>query len=119
MKALTIMSQRRYVKFFVGFLHKLAAEQGKKEETFFELSLRQNNHLSFNRVFEDMRQQTLDFYSICLGPFPAEVKGFDVLISTLHKDEIKLMTSYKKWEENHANTISEEELKQIKYWIQI
>ena len=57
-KALTICSQKRYVKFFVGFLHKLQSELGKKDEkeTFFELSLRQHNHLSFNRVFEDMRQ---------------------------------------------------------------
>ena len=55
-KALTIQSQKRYVKFFCGFLTKLQSELGKKEETFFELSLRQNNHLSFNRVFEDMRQ---------------------------------------------------------------
>lgn len=56
MKALTISSQLRYVKFFVGFLHKLAAEHGKKEENFFELSFRQYNQLLFNRVFEDMRQ---------------------------------------------------------------
>ena len=39
-KALTICSQKRYVKFFVGFLYKLQHELGKREETFFELSLR-------------------------------------------------------------------------------
>ena len=63
-----------------------------------------------------MRQQTLDFYSICLGPFPNEVKSFDVIISTLYKDEIKVINSWKKWEENNAPTKNDEELKQVKYW---
>ena len=66
-----------------------------------------------------MRQQTLDFYSICLGPFQQPLANFDLIISTLHKDEIKQIISYKKWEENNANNISEDELNQVKQWVQI
>ena len=71
-KALTINSQKRYVKFFCGFLHyKLRDETKPKEKdmTFFELSLRNYNYLSKNRIFEDMRNENVDFHSICLGPF--------------------------------------------------
>ena len=44
--------------------------------TFFELALRKHNYLSFNRVFEDMRNEVVDFHSICLGPFPMK-QNFD------------------------------------------
>ena len=57
-----------------------------------------------------MRQQTLDFYSICLGPFKEPLVNFDIIISTLHKDEIKQIISYDKWEKSNANNITEEEL---------
>lgn len=73
-KALTINSQKRYTKFFCGFLHYKLRDEKKPEEadmTFFELSLRKHNYLSFNRVFEDMRNEVVDFHSICLGPFPS------------------------------------------------
>ena len=71
-KALTIKSQMRYVKFFYGFLcHKLA--EGKpleRNQTFFELALKKHNYMSFNRVFEDMKNEAMDFHSIVFGPFP-------------------------------------------------
>lgn len=69
-KALTINSQKRYVKFFCGFLHhKLKDHPDDYDKSFFELSLRNYNYLSKNRVFEDMRNESVDFHSICLGPF--------------------------------------------------
>ena len=71
-KALTIKSQMRYVKYFYGFLClKLAdGKPLKKYETFFELALRKHNYLSFNRIFEDLRSESINMYSVCFGPFP-------------------------------------------------
>ena len=66
-----------------------------------------------------MRQQTLDFYSICMGPFKQPINDFDLIISTLHKDEIKQIISYRKWEENNANNISEDQLSEVKQWVRI
>ena len=74
LKALTINSQKRYVKFFTGFLYYKLRDMKKEDErgmTFFELSLRKHNYLTFNRVFEDLRNEVVDFHSICLGPFPS------------------------------------------------
>ena len=82
LKALTINSQKRYVKFFTGFLYYKLRDMNKEDErgmTFFELSLRKHNYLSFNRVFEDMRNEVVDFHSICLGPFPSQMR-FDITI---------------------------------------
>lgn len=74
--------------------------------TFFELSLRKHNYLSFNRVFEDMRNEVVDFHSICLGPFPKNFQNFDITISYMKKDTIEHIFEYKKWiermNENHA-----------------
>ena len=82
--ALTIMSQRRYVKFFVGFLHhKLAEGNSVYDVNFFEKALDRYNFLNFNKIFEDMRGEMLDLCSICLGPFDQEIKNFDVILSTL------------------------------------
>ena len=63
------------MRFFCGFLYYKLREENNQEEqkmTFFELSLRKHNYLSFNRVFEDMRNEVVDFHSICLGPFSSE-----------------------------------------------
>jgi len=107
-KALTIKSQMRYVKFFYGFLnHKIAdGKPLERHQSFFELSLRKHNFLSFNRVFEDMRSEALDMHSFCLGPFPNKVEKFDVKISSLQKAKIeKIMvfdeTSLEKFMEWH------------------
>ena len=84
----------RYVKFFYGFLcHKLA--EGKpleKNQTFFELALKKHNYMSFNRVFEDMKNESIDFHSIVFGPFPTKVTQFELKLSTLTKDKIEKMT---------------------------
>ena len=101
-KALTINSQKRYAKFFCGFLHyklrdETKPEEMKKDVTFFELSLRKHNYLSFNRVFEDMRNEVVDFHSICLGPFPSEFPKFDLIISYMKKDTIEPIFNYTTW----------------------
>ena len=100
MKALTINSQKRYVKFFCGFLHYKLRDYSKKDEsqqTFFELSLRKHNYLSFNRVFEDMRNEVVDFHSLCLGPFNSQFSSFDLIVSYMKKDEIEHIFSYDSW----------------------
>ena len=65
--------------------------------TFFELSLRKHNYLSFNRVFEDMRNEVVDFNSICFGPFPYYITNFDIIISFMKKDTIEPIFSYVDW----------------------
>ena len=87
-KALTIKSQMRYVKYFYGFLCLKVAE-GKpleKHQSFFELALKKHNYLSFNRIFEDMRSESIDMYSVCFGPFPYEFERFEIKISALQKN---------------------------------
>ena len=87
--------------------------------TFFELSLRKYNYLSFNRVFEDMRSESLDFYSVCFGPFTKEVASFDVELSTLHQDEIRPIFQYKQWESEVLNNgVGGEEaiVNEVKHW---
>lgn len=120
-KALTINSQKRYVKFFCGFLHYKLRDSMKQEEsqqTFFELSLRKHNYLSFNRVFEDMRNEVVDFHSICLGPFNQQFANFDIIVSYMKKDEIEHIFSY----ENHIKRLQENQLEEngeinkIKKW---
>jgi len=112
MKALTINSQKRYVKFFCGFLHYKLRDETKVDEqnmTFFELSLRKHNYLSFNRVFEDMRNETVDFNSICLGPFPSKVTNFDIVISYMKKDTTEPIFSYSDWIKRlYDNQVDEE-----------
>ena len=66
---------------------------------FFELSLRKHNYLSFNRVFEDMRNEVVDFHSICLGPFPARIDKFDIIISYMKKDAIEPIFNWHDWVE--------------------
>ena len=65
--------------------------------TFFELSLRKHNYLSFNRVFEDMRNEVVDFNSICLGPFTSEFANFEIIISFMKKDTIEPIFNYVEW----------------------
>lgn len=65
--------------------------------TFFELSLRKHNYLSFNRVFEDMRNEVVDFHSICLGPFPSSFTKLDLIISYMKKDTIEPIFTYSSW----------------------
>ena len=78
-KAITISSQKRYVKIFEGFLNfKLDEnatddEKNRKYENYFEKSLRRYNKLQFNRVFDEMRQEMLELYSFCLGPFKQKI----------------------------------------------
>lgn len=98
-KALTINSQKRYVKFFEGFLYYKLAETAKPVNTFFETALIRRNYMSCSGVFEDMENETLDILSICIGPFPQKITTLDVTISTLQQDAIKQIFSWKKWEE--------------------
>ena len=87
-KALTIKSQMRYVKYFYGFnCLKLAdGKPLKKHESFFELALKKHNQLMFNRIFEDMRSESIDVHSVCFGPFPYEYDRFEIKISALQKN---------------------------------
>ena len=62
--------------------------------TFFELSLRKHNYLSFNRVFEDMRNEVVDFHSICLGPFNTRPTKFEFTIAYMKKDVIEPIFNY-------------------------
>ena len=78
--------------------------------TFFELSLRKHNYLSFNRVFEDMRNEVVDFHSICLGPFPEDFSNFDITISYMKKDTIEHIFEYKKWVDRLLENQHEENL---------
>jgi hypothetical protein len=89
-KALTIQSQIRYVKFFVGFLHhKLFKDTYLPEDgTFFEKALREYNYLNFAKIFEDMRGEMLDLSTLCLGPFDKKI-DFDIILSTLYTAEKK------------------------------
>ena len=121
-KALTINSQKRYVKFFCGFLHYKLREEGnqkEKEMTFFELSLRKHNYLTFNRVFEDMRNEVVDFHSICLGPFTAQL-DFNIILSYMKKDTIEPIFNYDDWVKRlHNNYVEEGEnslVKQVREW---
>jgi len=96
-KALTINSQKRYVKFFCGFLYYKLRDESTPDEramTFFELSLRKHNYLSFNRVFEDMRNEVVDFHSICLGPFNTRPTKFEFTIAYMKKDVIEPIFNY-------------------------
>ena len=122
-KALTINSQKRYVKFFCGFLHYKLREVGNEEEknmTFFELSLRKHNYLSFNRVFEDMRNEVVDFHSICLGPFTSNFANFDIIISYMKKDTIEPIFQYVEWVKRiYDNQLDDNEnslIKQVLEW---
>jgi hypothetical protein len=69
-KALTINSQKRYVKFFEGFLYYKLAENAFPSKSFFETAILRRNYMSCSGVFEDMENETLDLLSICIGPFP-------------------------------------------------
>jgi len=71
----------------------------KEQRKFFELSLKRYNYLSYNTVFPDMRNETLELYSLCLGPFPAESRSIDVVIQGLHDNKIKKIFSLKDWEQ--------------------
>jgi hypothetical protein len=82
-KALTINSQKRYVKFFEGFLYYKLLESHLINKSFFECALRRRNYMSFAGVFEDMENETLDIQSICIGPFPVKVNSLDITISSL------------------------------------
>ena len=88
--------------------------------TFFELSLRKHNYLSFNRVFEDMRNEVVDFYSICLGPFSSQFPNFEIVISFMKKDTIESIFSYQEWVKRLAdNDFDEGEnslLNQVVQW---
>lgn len=79
----------RYVKYFYGFLSLKLAEgrplNKQKHENFFELALKKHNWLSFNRIFEDMRSESIDMYSVCFGPFPYMYDNFEIKISALQK----------------------------------
>ena len=82
-KALTINSQKRYVKFFEGFLCYKLGESAFPPKSFFETALIRRNYMSCSGVFEDMENETLDLISICVGPFTQKVGSIDVTISTL------------------------------------
>ena len=83
-KGLTISSQRRYVKFFEGFLntelilrsdnqnqmHKTNQNKFIREQQgWFELYVKRYNKLMENMVFNDMVKHQLKIESIALGPF--------------------------------------------------
>ena len=93
--------------------------------TFFELSLRKHNYLSFNRVFEDMRNEVVDFHSICLGPFPSQFTKLELIISYMKKDTIEPIFSYTEWVRRHLeNQIEGDEdenslINLVKEWRQI
>ena len=75
--------------------YKLAGgELLEKNQTYFELALKKHNYLSFNRVFEDMRSEVLDCYSIVLGPFPSKPEKFEIKISRLVKAKIEKMVVF-------------------------
>ncbi len=105
MKALTICSQKRYVKFFEGFLNtrlfdKTVQQNKNKEmtESYFEKSLCSHNYLSFNRVFEDMKSESLELHTISMGPFPMKISNFNLDISLLIKQqEVKSIFSLNQW----------------------
>jgi hypothetical protein len=88
-KALTINSQKRYVKFFEGFLHYKLIEAPFPSKSFFETALKRRNYMSCSGVFEDMENETLDIHSLCIGPFPFKVNTLDVTIYALQQDAIK------------------------------
>ena len=110
-KALTIKSQMRYVKYFYGFLCLKLAEGRplRKYENFFELALKKHNWLSFNRIFEDMRSESIDMYSVCFGPFPYMYDNFEIKISALQK--------YNKLEK--IAVCDQENMKDFMEWIKI
>jgi ABC-type molybdate transport system ATPase subunit len=82
-KAITISSQKRYVKFFEGFLNYKLFENAAYDElqrdylNYFEKSLRQYNKLQMNSVFDDMRSEHLELYSVAMGPFKEKPKDMD------------------------------------------
>lgn len=82
-KAITIPSQKRYVKFFEGFLNYKLFENAPQVElqrnylNYFEKSLRQYNRLQMNSVFDDMRGEHLELYSVAIGPFKEKPKDMD------------------------------------------
>ena len=62
--------------------------------SYFESSLRSHNYLSFNRVFEDMKGESLELHTVSLGPFPSKLSNFNLDISLLVKQqEVKLIFS--------------------------
>ena len=118
-KALTIRSQRRYVKFFCGFLHYKLRERNNDEEkmTFFELALRKHNYLSFNRVFEDMRNEVVDFHSICMGPFPYKQNFDNFIVSYMKNYTVKPIFNFQETQQRLDVEESEsQQLKQVLEW---
>jgi hypothetical protein len=48
---------------------------------YFEKSLRRYNKLQFNSVFDDMRSENLELYSVAMGPFkqkPSSLLNFEI-----------------------------------------
>jgi hypothetical protein len=101
-KALTICSQKRYVKFFEGFLNFKLMESASQEEkdrkylNYFEQSLRRHNKLLFNLTFDDMRSESLDCLSVSLGPFPKKI-NFNFEVTTLFGKDLRLNFSFREW----------------------
>lgn len=70
--------------------------------TFFERSLRKYNNLSHNRVFEDMRNEVVDFHSITLGPFSSQPKDFKIVISCMEKDTTQVSKIFDYKDKNNS-----------------
>ena len=85
--------------------------------TFFELALRKHNYLSFNRVFEDMRNEVVDFHSICLGPFTAKITFDNFIVSYMKNYTIKHIFDFNEWQQRLDVDDSEsQQLKQVLEW---
>ena len=89
--ALTIASQKRFVRFFEGFLNYKLLEglpwnHKLRNASYFEQTLRRWNFMIHNDVEDDMRSETLDIYGMCFGPFPTWYKDYDIKLVRVNKD---------------------------------
>lgn len=123
-KALTICSQKRYVKFFEGFLNyklteNVPADDKLHNDNYFEVSLRRHNYLAFNTIFEDMSQERLEMSSFALGPFPAVQSNFSFEIALLvRQQEVKTIFNFSQWKAQNSH-LTEEKLKTYYEWFSV
>lgn len=109
-KAITISSQKRYVKFFEGFLnlHLIDRQVEKPPYNFFEQTLKNYNSLRVhtNKLLQ-LNKQPMWFFTMVLGPFTTtQANNLNITISILnHKDqaEFRELVDFKLWEEENPD----------------